>query len=172
MACCSLTFPATANAKSPSSSTSAGFAAAAVAVSPSPYYSGSRSVSHSQFLKSSRGIYYNPCLSFHYHETLARCRLSRRPPHFLVVSSGNKPEPLKVMISGAPASGKGTQCQLIAKKFVENANATLLLGTFVDEKSKAQEACCRYHDDCKSDFKDGPQIAETKGQILFNPAVG
>ncbi|KAL6983167.1 adenylate kinase [Sarracenia purpurea var. burkii] len=117
MACCSLTFPATANAKSPSSSTSAGFAAAAVAVSPSPYYSGSRSVSHSQFLKSSRGIYYNPCLSFHYHETLARCRLSRRPPHFLVVSSGNKPEPLKVMISGAPASGKGTQCQLIAKKY-------------------------------------------------------
>ncbi|GAB2216185.1 hypothetical protein Droror1_Dr00023955 [Drosera rotundifolia] len=26
-------------------------------------------------------------------------------------------EPLKVMISGAPASGKGTQCQLIAQKF-------------------------------------------------------
>ncbi|KAF5942124.1 hypothetical protein HYC85_019766, partial [Camellia sinensis] len=35
---------------------------------------------------------------------------------FTVVSSGNKPEPLKVMISGAPASGKGTQCQLITKK--------------------------------------------------------
>lgn len=26
-------------------------------------------------------------------------------------------EPLKVMISGAPASGKGTQCQMIVQKF-------------------------------------------------------
>ncbi|KAL8497768.1 hypothetical protein ACS0TY_021200 [Phlomoides rotata] len=32
-----------------------------------------------------------------------------------IVSSNN--EPLKVMISGAPASGKGTQCEMIAKKF-------------------------------------------------------
>eukprot|EP00262_Sarcandra_glabra_P020722 TRINITY_DN8402_c0_g1_i1.p1 TRINITY_DN8402_c0_g1~~TRINITY_DN8402_c0_g1_i1.p1 ORF type:complete len:174 (+),score=32.67 TRINITY_DN8402_c0_g1_i1:114-635(+) len=28
-----------------------------------------------------------------------------------------KPEPLKIMISGAPASGKGTQCDLIKKKY-------------------------------------------------------
>ncbi|KAJ8759583.1 hypothetical protein K2173_007212 [Erythroxylum novogranatense] len=28
-----------------------------------------------------------------------------------------KPEPLKIMISGAPASGKGTQCELITKKY-------------------------------------------------------
>ena len=27
-----------------------------------------------------------------------------------------KAEPLKIMISGAPASGKGTQCQLITQK--------------------------------------------------------
>lgn len=27
-------------------------------------------------------------------------------------------EPLKVMISGAPASGKGTQCELIVKKVI------------------------------------------------------
>lgn len=33
-----------------------------------------------------------------------------------VVASGDKTEPLRVMISGAPASGKGTQCELITKK--------------------------------------------------------
>lgn len=33
-----------------------------------------------------------------------------------VVASGAKAEPLRVMISGAPASGKGTQCELITKK--------------------------------------------------------
>ena len=32
-----------------------------------------------------------------------------------VVASG-KAEPLRVMISGAPASGKGTQCELITQK--------------------------------------------------------
>lgn len=31
----------------------------------------------------------------------------------IVSSTG---EPLKVMISGAPASGKGTQCEMIAQK--------------------------------------------------------
>ncbi|WOK96539.1 hypothetical protein Cni_G05246 [Canna indica] len=34
-----------------------------------------------------------------------------------VVSEMNTDEPLKVMISGAPASGKGTQCELIKKKY-------------------------------------------------------
>ncbi|KAL0281716.1 UNVERIFIED_CONTAM: Adenylate kinase, chloroplastic, partial [Sesamum radiatum] len=29
----------------------------------------------------------------------------------------SKSEPLKVMISGAPASGKGTQCEMIVQKF-------------------------------------------------------
>lgn len=32
-------------------------------------------------------------------------------------------EPLKIMISGAPASGKGTQCELINKK-VKNLRAS------------------------------------------------
>ncbi|KAJ8769864.1 hypothetical protein K2173_008946 [Erythroxylum novogranatense] len=33
------------------------------------------------------------------------------------VMAAAKPEPLKIMISGAPASGKGTQCELITKKY-------------------------------------------------------
>lgn len=33
-----------------------------------------------------------------------------------VIASAKKPEPLKIMISGAPASGKGTQCELITQK--------------------------------------------------------
>jgi len=32
------------------------------------------------------------------------------------VVASSKPEHLKIMISGAPASGKGTQCELITKK--------------------------------------------------------
>lgn len=37
---------------------------------------------------------------------------------YKVVASAvsRKPEPLKIMISGAPASGKGTQCELITRK--------------------------------------------------------
>ncbi|KAF3340973.1 adenylate kinase [Carex littledalei] len=34
-----------------------------------------------------------------------------------IVAASKKEEPLKVMISGAPASGKGTQCELIKNKF-------------------------------------------------------
>lgn len=37
-------------------------------------------------------------------------------PNFHVVALA-KAEPLKVMISGAPASGKGTQCELITQKY-------------------------------------------------------
>lgn len=29
-------------------------------------------------------------------------------------------EPLKVMISGAPASGKGTQCEMISQKVISS----------------------------------------------------
>ncbi|KAL8482544.1 hypothetical protein ACS0TY_028014 [Phlomoides rotata] len=46
-----------------------------------------------------------------------RFRESKVAPNFLVVASGGEVEPLKVMISGAPASGKGTQCELITKKY-------------------------------------------------------
>ncbi|KAM1204043.1 hypothetical protein ACFX2J_019781 [Malus domestica] len=41
---------------------------------------------------------------------------SSKAPNFLVVGCG-KVEPLRIMISGAPASGKGTQCQLINQKY-------------------------------------------------------
>ncbi|KAI8531066.1 hypothetical protein RHMOL_Rhmol11G0108600 [Rhododendron molle] len=113
MACCSLSFPVTAKARSPSPLTSG-----ALVSSPSCTYS-SRSSSRSRsFQSSSFSTYSTRSLSLHCDETLIRRpRLSRRPPEFLVVSSGNKPEPLKVMISGAPASGKGTQCQLITQKY-------------------------------------------------------
>ncbi|XVF63380.1 hypothetical protein PTKIN_Ptkin09bG0083000 [Pterospermum kingtungense] len=37
-------------------------------------------------------------------------------PNFYVAASA-KPEPLKIMISGAPASGKGTQCEIITQKY-------------------------------------------------------
>ncbi|XP_057974060.1 adenylate kinase, chloroplastic isoform X2 [Malania oleifera] len=63
-------------------------------------------------------------------ETLIRHRvrqnLSRNAPnsmvnldfeHEQVVSCAKKPEPMKMMISGAPASGKGTQCEFITKKY-------------------------------------------------------
>ncbi|KAJ6819157.1 adenylate kinase, chloroplastic-like isoform X4 [Iris pallida] len=33
------------------------------------------------------------------------------------IAASLRPEPLKIMISGAPASGKGTQCELIKKKY-------------------------------------------------------
>ncbi|XP_047308476.1 adenylate kinase 2, chloroplastic isoform X4 [Impatiens glandulifera] len=53
-----------------------------------------------------------------------RLRNSRRASPVVVVSSSsyvvNKLDPLKVMISGAPASGKGTQCELITKKMVKD----------------------------------------------------
>ncbi|XP_058189830.1 adenylate kinase, chloroplastic-like [Rhododendron vialii] len=107
MACCSLSFPVTVKARSPSPPTSG-----ALASSPSCTYS-SRSSSHSRsFQSSSFSTHSTRSLSLHCDGTLIR-----RPPEFLVVSSGNKPEPLKVMISGAPASGKGTQCQLITQKY-------------------------------------------------------
>ncbi|KAK8691839.1 hypothetical protein V6N13_075334 [Hibiscus sabdariffa] len=42
--------------------------------------------------------------------------LSPNAPNFIVAASA-KAEPLKVIISGAPASGKGTQCELITQKY-------------------------------------------------------
>nr|GMD79323.1 adenylate kinase, chloroplastic [Ipomoea batatas]GMD80807.1 adenylate kinase, chloroplastic [Ipomoea batatas] len=51
--------------------------------------------------------------SLHLDQTLPRPRHSRPPqayaPGFVVVASADKAEPLRIMISGAPASGKGTQ---------------------------------------------------------------
>ncbi|CAH9087974.1 unnamed protein product [Cuscuta europaea] len=53
--------------------------------------------------------------------TLRRPRHSRASqqniPSFSVVASASEAEPLRIVISGAPASGKGTQCELISKKY-------------------------------------------------------
>uniref|UniRef100_A0A2N9IWT0 adenylate kinase n=1 Tax=Fagus sylvatica TaxID=28930 RepID=A0A2N9IWT0_FAGSY len=65
----------------------------------------------------------NSTLSLRYDTTLTltRSRLTKTPSpnasHFTVLASAKKPEPLKIMISGAPASGKGTQCELITQKY-------------------------------------------------------
>lgn len=120
MACCSPScFPMTAKAKYPSPPFSG--AVPVSSVSCTNYYS-SRSTSRaSRLIQSSlhSTFYYSYSYSTpSLHETLViRPRFSTRPSSFLVMSSGNKLEPLKVMISGAPASGKGTQCQLITQKY-------------------------------------------------------
>lgn len=86
-------------------------ASLSLSASSSPSISPKPLVSQLSFVSS------NPSFS----QTLARCRLreaaSPRAPVFVVMASAAKPEPLKVMISGAPASGKGTQCELITKKY-------------------------------------------------------
>jgi len=68
---------------------------------------------------STASLLFNSSLS--YDQNLIRQRFSRKSsPNYLnfeVVASGNKQVPLKIMISGAPASGKGTQCQLITEKY-------------------------------------------------------
>ncbi|XVE63585.1 hypothetical protein DITRI_Ditri07aG0031600 [Diplodiscus trichospermus] len=53
-------------------------------------------------------------LSFGLHSKI-HLRINSKPKGLRV--SCSKSEPLKVMISGAPASGKGTQCELIVQKF-------------------------------------------------------
>ncbi|KAL6180411.1 hypothetical protein ACLB2K_047074 [Fragaria x ananassa] len=50
------------------------------------------------------------------YQTLTPLR-SRRAMSNTGVRCGYKAEPLRIMISGAPASGKGTQCELIKKKY-------------------------------------------------------
>ncbi|XP_059631978.1 adenylate kinase, chloroplastic [Cornus florida] len=105
MACSSLSFPAAAKQRCTTSSAS---------LSPS-----SRSLNHgtSQLSLSSFGV---STPSLYFDETLIRRRYGRKPSRIspnVQVASASKPEPLKVMISGAPASGKGTQCELITKKY-------------------------------------------------------
>ncbi|KAL2503464.1 Adenylate kinase 2 [Abeliophyllum distichum] len=53
--------------------------------------------------------------SLYINRKISRTRFNA--PNLQVVASANKAEPLKVMISGAPASGKGTQCELIRRKY-------------------------------------------------------
>ncbi|PON72542.1 Adenylate kinase subfamily [Parasponia andersonii] len=49
--------------------------------------------------------------------TPTRSTTTPRPPNFPVVRSAKAEPPPRIMISGAPASGKGTQCQLITQKY-------------------------------------------------------
>ncbi|KAL4559142.1 hypothetical protein LXL04_031276 [Taraxacum kok-saghyz] len=46
-----------------------------------------------------------------------RCRQTNRRSSLILASMDKSREPLKIMISGAPASGKGTQCELITSKY-------------------------------------------------------
>ncbi|XP_015058807.1 adenylate kinase, chloroplastic-like isoform X1 [Solanum pennellii] len=68
-------------------------------------------ISHLSFSKSS---------SLHSDQIPIRthCGKLRQPngAGFVVLGCSRKKEPLRIMISGAPASGKGTQCELITQK--------------------------------------------------------
>ncbi|KAF5178738.1 Adenylate kinase protein [Thalictrum thalictroides] len=46
-----------------------------------------------------------------------KMKMNKASNHSIVATVNTKPELLKIMISGAPASGKGTQCELITKKY-------------------------------------------------------
>ncbi|KAL5558443.1 hypothetical protein UlMin_034654 [Ulmus minor] len=69
------------------------------------------SSSQSSFLST-----FSPRLTADLIRARSRVPPSPKAPNFLVVGSAGA-EPLKIMISGAPASGKGTQCQLITQKY-------------------------------------------------------
>lgn len=93
---------ATAQPKAPQSSTSL-----CACSNSKPFKSVKLSSSQSSFISSfSPSRYHNP--------TPLR---SSRAPNGLVVRCAYESEPLRVMISGAPASGKGTQCELITQKY-------------------------------------------------------
>lgn len=98
--CCSLSFPTVSSKPNKPSS------------SPISSYLQLPFTSHSPFSKKN-SLYSNHTL------LQPQCRKPPSPdgPSFLVVGSAKKQEPLRVMISGAPASGKGTQCELITKKY-------------------------------------------------------
>uniref|UniRef100_A0A1J3GJ51 adenylate kinase n=1 Tax=Noccaea caerulescens TaxID=107243 RepID=A0A1J3GJ51_NOCCA len=59
--------------------------------------------------------------SLYRESTISLRRASSRSPSIVAtrfqVLAAEKAEPLKIMISGAPASGKGTQCELITQKY-------------------------------------------------------
>ncbi|PIA28951.1 hypothetical protein AQUCO_06400014v1 [Aquilegia coerulea] len=85
------------------------------------FFSSSSSSSSSSFVSCQ---FHSTSISF--NSLTSSCRRIRiNPNHLKVLKKKLKVkccsigivEPLKVMISGAPASGKGTQCELIVKKF-------------------------------------------------------
>uniref|UniRef100_A0A1D1XJ52 adenylate kinase n=1 Tax=Anthurium amnicola TaxID=1678845 RepID=A0A1D1XJ52_9ARAE len=93
-------------APSPSRSPSISKPVAAVRPSPSPSSASSSSFSVTLCLDRAQKC----CFSFGFRR---RTSPRSRP----IVLAAAKPEPLKIMISGAPASGKGTQCEMIKEKY-------------------------------------------------------
>ncbi|CAM8920868.1 unnamed protein product [Rhodiola kirilowii] len=81
--------------------------------------------SHNPSLSSSSSSISTSSLLFHHHHRLSlslssipsNSSIRTRPKFKKLKVKCSVSEPLKVMISGAPASGKGTQCELIVKKF-------------------------------------------------------
>ncbi|KAI5446322.1 hypothetical protein KIW84_014240, partial [Lathyrus oleraceus] len=82
-----------------------------------------RSSSFSSFsLNTTRHRHYHRQLHLHFQSSDViplRSSYTRSLSHssMTVKAVAQTEEPLRVMISGAPASGKGTQCQLITKKY-------------------------------------------------------
>lgn len=74
---------------------------------------------------SSFSLNYHPSLSLRSHQSLTpnNSRIHHnnhrhsRHPNFLVMACTSNSRPMRIMISGAPASGKGTQCELIKEKY-------------------------------------------------------
>ncbi|XP_021760402.1 adenylate kinase, chloroplastic-like [Chenopodium quinoa] len=67
---------------------------------------------------SSLSFNHPPSLSFRFDQS-HRSRIHHRRLHrnSVVMASTSTSRPLRIMISGAPASGKGTQCELITDKY-------------------------------------------------------
>ncbi|KAJ7962420.1 adenylate kinase [Quillaja saponaria] len=62
----------------------------------------------------------NTGFTLRFNEVVTRSRFHEAPianALNTMIRASVKPEPLRIMISGAPASGKGTQCELITKKY-------------------------------------------------------
>uniref|UniRef100_A0A2P2LVV9 Uncharacterized protein MANES_14G139700 n=1 Tax=Rhizophora mucronata TaxID=61149 RepID=A0A2P2LVV9_RHIMU len=90
-----------------------------VASTPDAFFSLSTFTSSS----TSPSLSFRPPFHYNHHSLVASCpkrnthsRRQSRTKELSVKCSLS--EPLKVMISGAPASGKGTQCQLIVEKVI------------------------------------------------------
>ncbi|KAG0499050.1 hypothetical protein HPP92_003741 [Vanilla planifolia] len=57
------------------------------------------------------------CSSINNIASLRHSKIFRLNSSNFCISAAAKPEPLKIMIAGAPASGKGSQCEMIVKKY-------------------------------------------------------
>lgn len=77
--------------------------------------SSSSSLNFNSLLSSSNSSFKHQTLIPHFH--FPHNPSSKKHLGLKVNCSVKKVDPMKVMISGAPASGKGTQCELITKKY-------------------------------------------------------